>query len=837
MRKLNLKLAILLIALLFAQCSIAQTTPWILGGNPLTSNGTFGSTTDYDILFTRNNVQSGLLNAAANNTSWGVASLNNVVPGVSPIGMFNTAIGIYSLQKNITGFANTAVGSQTLQLNTSGVYNTAVGWNALTYDTSGSNTGIGASALEYNISGGRNTAVGGGSICYNQSGMYNASVGYQTMYFANNSNASYNATLGAASLFNSQTAGYNVAVGYSALYNDSTGNYNTAVGDQTLLSNTRGTYNIALGYRADVASYNLTNATAIGANAVVGQSNSIVLGSVTSGFKTNIGIGTTTPNNKLEIVSDATGTSGLRLTNLTTVTSSPPTTDILSLDASNNVILVPSGSLPTGPANGNFWGLTGNTGTNTATNFIGTVDYVPLVFKVDNIMAGLLDNVEDNTVFGTLSYNTTSTGTGNVAIGSRNLSANTIGIFNTSMGTRSLQANTMGKQNTSIGANAMLTNISGNYNTGIGDAALYFNNTGSFNTAVGLSALGNNSSGDYNVAIGYSALDISNTGSYNTAIGQGANISIDGIYNSTAVGANAVATTSNQVMLGDASVIGVATYGPVYLTSDGRYKKNIQENVPGLDFIKQLRPVTYNYDVKGLKEKTKPQSATNVTNTATVPTNQSNIQDVAVAAKEKKIYTGFVAQEVEAAANKSHYDFSGIHKPENDHDTYGLSYSDFVPSLVKSVQELATQNDSLKSALAQQQDVNNNTQQQLNDLKTTISQMQTAMSQCCNNYSTSMATAAKPALITGVDAATLQQNVPNPYNESTVIAYHLPQSTTNAQIIVSDLSGNVLKSIALNGNGNGQITFNAGSFASGSYFYTLLVNGQKVDTKEMIVAN
>jgi hypothetical protein len=153
------------------------------------------------------------------------------------------------------------------------------------------------------------------------------------------------------------------------------------------------------------------------------------------------------------------------------------------------------------------------------------------------------------------------------------------------------------------------------------------------------------------------------------------------------------------------------------------------------------------------------------------------------------------------------------------------------------IQELSTEVDSLQNANAQEQQTNNNLQQQLNDLKTTISQMQTAMSQCCNSYSSNMAKeAASSLVVTGTDAATLQQNTPNPYTGSTVIGYHLPQSTTNAEVIVSDLTGSVIRSISLTGNGDGQITLSAGSLASGSYFYTLLVNGQKIDTKQMIIA-
>jgi hypothetical protein len=54
---------------------------------------------------------------------------------------------------------------------------------------------------------------------------------------------------------------------------------------------------------------------------------------------------------------------------------------------------------------------------------------------------------------------------------------------------------------------------------------------------------------------------------------------------------------------------------------------------------------------------------------------------------ENKTSSGFIAQEVEQAAKELNYDFDGIYKPQNDKDTYGLGYQQFVVPLVKAVQE------------------------------------------------------------------------------------------------------------------------------------------------------
>ena len=59
----------------------------------------------------------------------------------------------------------------------------------------------------------------------------------------------------------------------------------------------------------------------------------------------------------------------------------------------------------------------------------------------------------------------------------------------------------------------------------------------------------------------------------------------------------------------------------------------------------------------------------------------------AIAEKEKTLYSGFVAQEVEQAASDAGYDFSGVDKPKNPTGFYGLRYAEFVVPLVKAVQQ------------------------------------------------------------------------------------------------------------------------------------------------------
>ena len=73
--------------------------------------------------------------------------------------------------------------------------------------------------------------------------------------------------------------------------------------------------------------------------------------------------------------------------------------------------------------------------------------------------------------------------------------------------------------------------------------------------------------------------------------------------NSTALGRGALATVSNQVRIGNASVTSIGGYANWTNISDGRVKKNVQENVAGLSFINRLKAVTYNLDIAAIDKR------------------------------------------------------------------------------------------------------------------------------------------------------------------------------------------------------------------------------------------
>jgi hypothetical protein len=162
----------------------------------------------------------------------------------------------------------------------------------------------------------------------------------------------------------------------------------------------------------------------------------------------------------------------------------------------------------------------------------------------------------NNTADGYISLYSNTTGMNNTASGYSALYGNTTGSVNTAVGAYALQANTTASYNTATGDYALYSNTTGNNNTASGYYALYGNADGYQNTASGVSALQANTSGFNNTAFGYSALFGNISGAGNTAIGRGALANnITGVGN-IALGEQAgwLTTGSNNILIGNANV-------------------------------------------------------------------------------------------------------------------------------------------------------------------------------------------------------------------------------------------------------------------------------------------
>jgi hypothetical protein len=222
-------------------------------------------------------------------------------------------------------------------------------------------------------------------------------------------------------------------------------------------------------------------------------------------------------------------------------------------------------------------------------------------------------------------------------------------------------------------------------NTRYGQNCLPGLTTGTNNSAYGYAAMRDTTTGHNNSAFGYAALHDTTSGEENAAFGRGAMYRNTIGFGNTAVGAHALYNNddgSNNVAIGW-SAMGANVYGFGNAAVGNRALEDMVEgDVPGLAFITKLRPVTYYWDERKLREFS-----------GTEPTGD---------AAEARKYTGFIAQEVEAAAKLAAFDFSGVVAPPNDKTAYQLSYAEFVVPLVRAVQEQQKEIEELSAAVANQ---------------------------------------------------------------------------------------------------------------------------------------
>jgi len=64
----------------------------------------------------------------------------------------------------------------------------------------------------------------------------------------------------------------------------------------------------------------------------------------------------------------------------------------------------------------------------------------------------------------------------------------------------------------------------------------------------------------------------------------------------------------------------------------------------------------------------------------------------------------------------------------------------------------------------------------------------------------------------------------------------LPQKFATAQIIITDQNGKTLKQVNVSGGGQGSLTIDTATLSSGTYHYTLYIDGKMIDSKQMILA-
>ena len=210
-----------------------------------------------------------------------------------------------------------------------------------------------------------------------------------------------------------------------------------------------------------------------------------------------------------------------------------------------------------------------------------------------------------------------------------------------------------------------------------------------------------------------------------------------------------------------------------YIHSDESFKKDIHEIPDALDKVLSLKGVYYKLNY--------PDSMA----VFNVPDNQM----------------GLIAQQVEKVVPE-------VVKTMHD-GTKAIAYQNLVALLIESVKEQQNQIEELKEK----------------------------MNNSSNNSSGNFKSA---SFSSGIDANNnngnkLYQNNPNPFSNKTSIRYALAKTAKEAKILIFNMQGNLIKTLPVINNGDGEITISSGELNPGMYMYSLIVDGKEIDTKKMIL--
>lgn len=211
--------------------------------------------------------------------------------------------------------------------------------------------------------------------------------------------------------------------------------------------------------------------------------------------------------------------------------------------------------------------------------------------------------------------------------------------------------------------------------TAVGSSAAYSCNGAQYTTAIGAESLYAITTGDNNTALGYRSGRALTTGASNTIIGHNAAFSgtnnLTTGSNNTVIGNAAAASSasiSNEITLGNSSIATLrCQVTTITALSDARDKTDIKALDAGLEFVNQLRPVRFTW----------------------------NMRD---GGKVGEADTGFIAQELKAVQEQTNTSIPGL-VYESNPDRLEAGYGKLLPVLVKAIQELSAEVASLKAQL------------------------------------------------------------------------------------------------------------------------------------------
>ena len=231
------------------------------------------------------------------------------------------------------------------------------------------------------------------------------------------------------------------------------------------------------------------------------------------------------------------------------------------------------------------------------------------------------------------------------------------------------------------------------------------------------------------------------------------------------------------------------------LTSDRRFKKDISDLESALMTISELKGVKYYYDQEANPNK--------------------NFTD--------RLQYGVIAQDIENVLPELVY--------TNNQGYKAVNYTGFIPFLIEAVKEQQTvidqQNEKIEALEA-----GNNSNNELEDLRNELEALKELIAETNNGI-----TLNSIDIWLNEEGKTiyLGQNQPNPFNERTSISYYIPNSVNNARIEIYNMHGELMKSELIE-RGQGMINIYGENLSQGMYTYSLIADGELIETKKMLIA-